>query len=116
MKRISFSMTERQFLDGTKDVTRRLGWKKLKAGDRLMAVRKAMGLKKGEKQVLLGEIEVVSVWRERLSHITLADVGREGYPTKTVGWFVQHFQAAMRCDRRDYVTRIEFQYMPTDTP
>ena len=45
---ISFSLTTPQFRDGTKDVTRRLGWTFLKPGDRLCAVVKAMGLKKGE--------------------------------------------------------------------
>lgn len=47
MRSISFSLTTPQFLDGTKDVTRRLGWEKIKAGDTLRAVKKAMGLKTG---------------------------------------------------------------------
>jgi capsid protein len=49
MRNISFSMTESQFLDGSKDVTRRLGWLTLQAGDHLMACRKCQGLKPGEK-------------------------------------------------------------------
>lgn len=37
-RNISFSLTEPQFLDGTKDVTRRMGWKSLQAGVELVAV------------------------------------------------------------------------------
>ena len=33
MRNISFSLTEEQFLNGSKDVTRRLGWLFLKPGD-----------------------------------------------------------------------------------
>lgn len=58
MRLISFSMTEGAFVAGTKTVTRRLGWTKLTPGTRLMAVNKAMGLKRGEKPRRLGEIEV----------------------------------------------------------
>ncbi len=48
MRNISFSLTERQFMDKSKTVTRRLGWKFLKPGDRLMGCRKCMGLKPGD--------------------------------------------------------------------
>ena len=58
MRRMSFSMTEPQFRDGSKDVTRRLGWKFLKPGDRIMGVRKCMGLAKGEKQDETVELSV----------------------------------------------------------
>jgi hypothetical protein len=50
MRNISFSITRFQFCDRTKTVTRRLGWAKLKPGDVLMGVEKAMGLKKGESK------------------------------------------------------------------
>jgi hypothetical protein len=102
-------MTETQFLDGSKTVTRRLGWKTLKAGDRLLGVRKAMGLKKGEKQVVLGELEVVSVRREPLEDITLEDVAREGFPMMTRQAFVGMFCRAMSCSTVTEVTRIEFR-------
>ena len=109
MKRISFSMTERQFLDGTKTVTRRLGWKTLKAGEHLMAVRRAMGLKKGEKQVKLGEIVVLSVRREPLYCITAADVIAEGYPDSSSWEFIDAFVDAMGIEPSTHVTRIEFE-------
>ena len=53
---MSFMLTTNQIIDETKDVTRRNGWENLKPGDRLRAVEKAMGLKKGEKQRLLRDL------------------------------------------------------------
>lgn len=108
---ISFSMTEQQVRDRTKDVTRRLGWTNAKAGEELRAVRKVMGRKKGEPLVDLARIRVVSVRREPLSAITLDDVRREGYPTLSVRQFVGKFMLAMKCASDTPVTRIEFEYL-----
>lgn len=104
-------LTERQFCDGSKDVTRRLGWKNLKAGDRLLGVRKAMGLKKGEKQHPLGVIQVVSARREPLSKITKREVVREGFPDMTPREFVEMFCKHMKCLPHHTVTRIEFRHV-----
>ena len=116
MRRISFSLTEPQFLAGSKTVTRRLGWLKLKPGEHLMAVRQAMGLKKGEKQHELGEIEVVSVRRERLDAITQADCDREGFPDLGPSGFVDMFYRHMRCKPHKLVTRIEFRRVAPEAP
>lgn len=115
MRRISFFLTEPQFVDGTKTVTRRLGWKTLKAGDRLLAVNKCMGLKPGEKARILGEIEVVSVRREPLWYIEHEDVAKEGFPERGAGWFIQFFKESMKCDQRTVVTRIAFRKATTHT-
>lgn len=109
MRLISFSLTTPQFLDGSKDVTRRLGWKFLKTGDRLMAVRKAMGLKRGEHPEKLGEIEVVSTRREALYEIDSADCRREGFPEMHPDAFIRMFRGHMGCREDDEVTRIEFR-------
>ncbi|KKN81350.1 hypothetical protein LCGC14_0319630 [marine sediment metagenome] len=109
MRRMSFSLTERQFLDGTKNVTRRTGWRGLQKGDRFMAVRKCMGLKKGEKQVVLGECVVLGARRERLSEITKHDCIREGFPDLTPDEFVDMFNRHMRCGPNARITRIEFR-------
>ncbi len=109
MRRISFSMTEAQFLDGSKTVTRRLGWKTLQSGERLTAVRKAMGLKKGEKQHILGDIVVVNVGREPLDAIDEVDVRHEGFPDMTPAQFVEMFCGHMKCKPWRDVTRIEFR-------
>jgi len=112
MRHISFSMTKPQFLDGTKTVTRRMGWTELCPGDYLTAVEKCMGLKKGQHQIALGDIEVISVRRERLDIIDAKDCAREGFPEMAPGEFVAMFCKASRCKPDSPVTRIEFRRMP----
>jgi hypothetical protein len=97
MRRMSFSLTERQLTDGSKSVTRRLGWRTLKAGDELLAVRKCMGIRKGEHQQVLARVRVKSVRQERLDEITLDEVTAEGFPEMTVTGFVEMFCRAMKC-------------------
>ena len=105
MRMMSFALTERQLMDGTKTVTRRTGWQDLTAGTHLSAVRKAMGLKKGEKAVALCEIIVLSVHREPLKDIDSRDVEAEGFPE----WadrpeeFVKMFCKHMRVPAGPYV-------------
>ena len=112
MRSMSFSMTRRQLLDGSKTVTRRLGWRNLCAGAHVKAVHKAMGLKKGERQTVFGTCEILSVRRERLDTITDADVHAEGFPERDSRWFVSHFCDSMRCQPDAEVTRIEFRFTP----
>lgn len=118
MRMMSFALTERQLLDGTKTVTRRTGWANLKPGDRLLAVRKAMGLKAGEKVQPLCEIEVVSVRRQVLGCIDAADCAAEGFPHLTPEGFIRFFTAKVKTPgmgrRIDEitVTRIEFRKVP----
>lgn len=108
-RRMSFAMTTDQLLDGSKTVTRRMGWRDLEAGARLLAVEKCMGLAKGEKHVILAEIEVVDVRREPLEAITVEDCIAEGFPDMSPAAFVGMFMSAMRCEAGDEVTRIEFR-------
>lgn len=114
MRRMSFVMTESQLLDGSKTVTRRLGWAELKPGARLLAVRKAMGLRLGEKQVVLGTITVVDVRRELLSEISDSDCAAEGFPGISPAEFVTMFAKSMGCPPRTIVTRIEFEFEPCE--
>lgn len=111
MKRISFALTIPQFEDGTKDVTRRLGWRKLTPGTRLLAVDKVMGWPRGHRGGgrVLGEIEVVAVRREPLHLIDDDDVRREGFPDRNAAWFVQMSCRQMRCAPDTVVARIEFR-------
>lgn len=113
MRRMSFAMTKRQYLDHTKDVTRRMGWLFLVGATpwtvMVMGVEKAMGLRKGEKQVELGASRVGPVCREPLEAIRSADVVREGFPEMTVGEFIDLYRKANRCSATDLVTRIEFK-------
>lgn len=109
MRLISFFLTTPQFLDGSKTVTRRLGWKKLKCGDRLMAVRKSQGRKKGEPIEHLGEIEITAVARIPLWAVSVVDCAREGFPNLSPSGFIEMFCKHIGCDRDTTVTRIEFR-------
>lgn len=108
MRQMSFFLTTNQFLAGTKDVTRRLGWANVKPGDVIMAVEKGQGLGKGGKVVKLGPIRVVSSNREELRVISQNEVSREGFPEMAPPEFVRMFCKHMRCTSRQIVTRIEF--------
>jgi len=106
---MSFALTEEQLLDGSKTVTRRLGWRSLKPGEEIQAVRKCMGLRKGEKQVLLCRIRVVSVRREPLFSMLAGDCAAEGLPNMTPSAFVTFFCGANGCRPETEITRIEFR-------
>lgn len=109
MRNMSFSMTEVAYLDGSKTVTRRLGWKFLKVGDVVMAVRKSQGLKKDEKVVKLGPFRVVNKRRERLVKIDKSDCAREGFRDMHPWHFAEMFCREMKCRPDIIVTRIEFE-------
>ena len=114
MRNISFALTTAQFKDGSKDVTRRLGWKFLKPGDRLMACEKCQGIQKGGL-VRLGEIEVLHVSIQPLNRMTdhakwgAEEAGREGFPQLSGAGFVEMFCNHMKCDPSEEITRIEFR-------
>jgi hypothetical protein len=108
---MSFALTTEQFKNRTKDVTRRLGWDFLQPGDLLWGVKKAMGLKKGEKIERLGLIEVVSSTAEPLGAISQEDVVREGFPDWSPAQFVDFFVKKNRITPDTIVNRIEFRYV-----
>lgn len=111
-RNMSFMLTEQQIRARAKTVTRRLGWHFLQAGQEVKAVRKGMGLKKGEKVEVLARLRVVSVRRELLSSITQADVDKEGFPHLNTLQFIAMFMKHMGQRRGDpLVTRIEFEYL-----
>lgn len=111
MRNMSFAMTTQQVRDKTKDVTRRFGWKFLKPGDVVRGVEKGMGLKKGEKIVQLGIIQIVSTRWESLDSITQEDVIREGFPEWTPQQFIQMMVDHYRILPYRVVNRIEFKYI-----
>lgn len=112
MRSISFMLTQDQIRQRSKTVTRRLGWKNLKAGTLLRGVEKAMGLQKGESMRDLAVIAVISARIEPLSSITNDDVIREGFPEMNSPEFVSMFCEHMGCGPDEPVTRIEFKYVP----
>ena len=119
-RNISFSLTTLQFLAGTKDVTRRMGWEFLRAGDVLCAVEKGQGLGKGGKVKRLGLIRVIDARREPLEMLMfnwapygINEVKREGFPHLTPGEFVSFFcQSHKGCKPETVITRIEFVRLP----
>lgn len=109
---MSFALTTDQIKNQTKTVTRRTGWKTLKVGDLIQPIVKGMGLKKGEKQELIGKpIKVVSISVQRLYQISFEDVRREGFPSMSQEGFIEMFCKANNCDRKTQVQRIEFEYI-----
>ena len=110
-RNMSFAMTTEQVKNRTKDVTRRFGWEFLKPGDKVWAVKKAMGLKKGEKVERLTLIEIVSITSEPLNHITQDDVIREGFPEWAPWQFINFLVKHYKCERTKPVNRIEFKYL-----
>ncbi len=119
MRNISFMLTTAQFLDGSKDVTRRLGWEFAEEGDILRAVEKSQGLGKGGKIKPIGLIRLVDVRREPLRRMTddleygRRECLREGFPSHHprgnpgifVFWFCQSHRG---CTQETEITRIEF--------
>lgn len=115
MRNISFIYTLPQMYAEVKDVTRRDGWRKLVGGEILMAVKKGMGLKKGEKIERIYPIQVVTASQEALSRLLKNDkyafdeVTREGFPHLTPREFVEFFCHSHKCTPDKVVTRIHFR-------
>lgn len=112
MRNISFMLTTEQIRNRTKTVTRRLGWRNVKVGERLQGCVKCMGRKHGEPLVKLAVIEVVSVRRERLNKINYVECILEGFPEMRPRQFVSMFVAHTGCKASTTITRIEFKYVP----
>lgn len=124
MRNISFALTTQQVENRTKDVTRRIGWKNLKVGERLQACEKCQGLGKGGKIRRLVVIRVKDVRREPLNSLTgkgkpltqytdrmaKRECVREGFPDMSPRQFVKMFCEHNGCSRRRMITRIEFEY------
>lgn len=109
-------LTVGSFNDGSKDVTRRIGWLFLVVGMLLCAAEKCQGLGKGGKMKRLGMIRVVSVRREKLEAMTLnwpyglEECRREGFPEMNPAQFVAMFCKTHKGVKpQTVVTRIEFE-------
>ena len=115
MRLMSFSATWPQILDGSKTVTRRLGWAHLKPGERFQAIQKGQGLKKGERVVRGPVLECVSNDPENLFQVGYLhddhETAREGFPEMTPRQFVEMFKELNKCKSSQSVNRIEFKYV-----
>ncbi len=110
-RNISFALTTEQIIDKSKTVTRRLGWWFLKPGDILNACKKCQGLKRGEKIKRLCQIRIVHVRKVLLCNMEPLDYVKEGFPQLDNDEFVKMFTKEMKCDRAEFVNRIEFEYV-----
>lgn len=116
-RNMSFQLTQNQIEARTKTVTRRLGWRFLKPGEVLNAVKQCQGLKKGETVHRLARIRVKDVRFEPLNAVTFEDVEAEGladhpaikgFPSCFVDFFCRSHRG---CTPETEVTRIEFEYL-----
>lgn len=120
-RRMSCSLTIDAVGARTKTVTRRhiTTWKNLRPGDRLTLIEKGMGLAKGERQVVLAEVEVVSNTFVRLWDIDEDECAREGFPHMSPPDFIDMWIESHHVpDFRDQneamhyvVRRIEWRYL-----
>lgn len=122
MRNMSFALTTSQIMEGTKTVTRRLGWLHAKPGQLLRPVRKCMGLRPGERlDVLRDPILIVDVRREPLRAMLddldygFVECALEGFGLhpdyRFPSAFVDMFCATHRgCRPETVVTRIAFSY------
>lgn len=124
MRHMSFMLTTKQMRSCDKIVTRRLGWWNLRPGDRILAVEKGMGLKKGEKIKPIGVIVIEDVRTELLNQMLLdhkygmLECIREGFSDLRPSEFVEMFRKSHNhCPINAMVNRIQFwhEYSPEHT-
>jgi len=123
---MSFSLKPKGSIrPGGADVTRRLGWARLKPGDLFVPVEKAMGLKTGEKHVVLWPLcrckdrrwEPLSalvdraIYSEEEAH---EELRREGFPDFELWQFILMVAMANHISIDDPLNRIEFEYVNED--
>lgn len=111
MRNMSFSLTTGPFRAHTKIVTRRLGWWNVTPGEVICGIERGMGLKKGEKIVRMGMIEVIECGGEPLQAITQPEVILEGFPDWSPEQFVEFFCQANKVQPTVMVNRILFRHI-----
>jgi hypothetical protein len=111
MRNMSFALTAQQIRDGTKNVTRRIGWNNLKIGEILMACEKSRGIGKGGHIVRIRKIRVTDIRKEQLNSITPEEVLHEGFVGMTPDEFVAMFCEANGCKPDATVNRFRFEYV-----
>lgn len=111
MRWMSFMHTQQQMRDRTKTVTRRIGWRNAKPGNRVLSVSKSQGRKRGEMPEFFGPIEFTMVHREPLNIITPDEVAAEGFPEMDPAQFIEMFCEHMRCRFDVVLNRIAFLFV-----
>lgn len=115
MRNMSFFLTTVQMREGTKTVTRRLGWSDLEPGEHFMAVVKGQGIPKGGKVERIYECVCVNNRPEKLLlMIANPRYGKreailEGFPQMSGREFVKMFCEHNECEPDEVINRIEFK-------
>jgi hypothetical protein len=112
MRNMSFSKTTERMYAHRKYVTRRYGWWFLKVGDRVQAVEKSMGLRKGEKVKKICVIEITNHYRDNLKCLTQQECILEGFPDKSPDWLRELLYSI--CPKKEWSNtpnRIEFKFV-----
>ncbi len=111
MRRMSFSLTKEEVLLQRKTVTRRQGWAHFKEGQVIQPIEKGMGLKKGEKQKLLGcPIRITSIHVEPIEEINSDDVVLEGFQDFSIEQFIAMYCKANKVKPSEACRVIRFEY------
>lgn len=117
---MSFGLTKEAVRRQEKIVTRRMGWGRLKPGDLFVPVEQVMGLKKGEKHVVLWPLcrcvrnrpqSLDLLLQPYFAEYAALEMIREGFPELSPEEFVAMFTRAMRCPAYEVLNRIEFGYV-----
>lgn len=119
MPRMSVALTLDQVRARTKTVTRRHvdTWSNLQSGDRLTLIEKGMGLPKGAHQVVVCEVEIVSVRVEQLCRLYTepeygaVELAAEGFPDADPVTWVAWWAKSHHTDIYDHCRRIEWRYL-----
>ena len=108
-------------MDGTKTETRR-GWSERTknttlfldrmrlAFDKGLFLRVTCGIDSNKRPVVIGWIRINSMEREKLSDMTVEDVANEGYPGRTVEWFLKKEFPDIPTDTMVWV--VKFSFLP----
>lgn len=116
---MSCSLTLDAVRDRRKTVTRRAveTWQSLAVGDHLTLIEKGMGLAKGERQIVVAEVEIVSVRIEPLSRMRqraygITECEAEGFPQMQRHEFIEFWMRSHHeTDPNVLVRRIEWAYL-----
>lgn len=119
---MSFFLTQQQVRNRTKFVTRRLGWRHLKRGERFTAILKGQGIPKGGKVERICQLECVQNWPEPLSVMIndpaygKKEATKEGFPEMSGQQFAEMFirhnnRPAHPVTLDTPINRIEFKYV-----
>lgn len=112
-RRMSCALTSEQVRQHIKTETRRAThtWVNLKPGDPITLIEKGMGLKKGQKQVVLAEAVCVANYLEPLYQISQESVVREGFPQWKPLEFVGFYLAEKGGEAGQIVRVIRWAYV-----